>query len=83
MQFINKSAKIFLVFFDPFSPKKHPHLWEVPFFEEVFRSMNKNSFLTTYSCARKVRDAMKVVGFEVFDGPSVGRKSPSTVAFKK
>lgn len=72
-----------VVFFDPFSPKKHPHLWEVPFLEEVYRSMNIGSVLTTYSCARTVRDAMKCVGLKVEDGPVVGRRSPSTVAFKE
>jgi len=72
-----------IVFFDPFSPKKHPVFWEVPLLEEVFRIMNKDSALTTYSCARKVRDNLKAVGFEVMDGPCVGRKSPSTVALKK
>lgn len=71
-----------VVFFDPFSPKKHPHLWELQFFEEIYRTMNAGATLTTYSCARKVREAMKVVGFKVKDGPSVGRKSPSTVAIK-
>lgn len=72
-----------VVFFDPFSPKKHPVLWEMQFFEEVYRSMNFNSVLTTYSCARKVREAMNAVGFIVSDGPSIGRKSPSTIAVKK
>ena len=72
-----------IVFFDPFSPKKYPHLWEIPVFEEVYRTMNRSSYLTTYSCAKKVREAMKAVGFTVQDGPSVGRKAPSTVALKK
>lgn len=71
-----------IVFFDPFSPKKHPHLWELQFFEAIYRSMNIGASLTTYSCARKVREAMTTVGFKVHDGPSVGRKSPSTVAIK-
>jgi len=71
-----------IVFFDPFSPKKHPHLWELQFFESIYRTMNNGASLTTYSCAKKVREAMATVGFKVHDGPCVGRKSPSTVAFK-
>ena len=44
--------------------------------------MIKESILATYSCARIVRDNLKEAGFEVFDGPSVGRRAPSTIAKK-
>jgi tRNA U34 5-methylaminomethyl-2-thiouridine-forming methyltransferase MnmC len=70
------------VFFDPFSPKKCPELWTEEVFGDVFRIMKFDGMLATYSCARKVRDAMKSVGFEVKDGPKVKRWAPSTLAFK-
>lgn len=69
-------------FLDPFSPKKCPELWTEDFFSEIFVRMKENAILTTYSCARIVRDNLKKVGFNVFDGPCVGRKSPSTIAVK-
>jgi tRNA U34 5-methylaminomethyl-2-thiouridine-forming methyltransferase MnmC len=72
-----------VVFFDPFSPKKMPELWTKEIFEEVYRSMKKSARLTTYSCARRVREAMKEAKFIVIDGPCVGRKSPGTIGIKK
>ncbi|MFT4326073.1 MAG: tRNA (5-methylaminomethyl-2-thiouridine)(34)-methyltransferase MnmD [Candidatus Woesearchaeota archaeon] len=72
-----------IVYFDPFSPKKCPELWTADVFTSVFETMKANSVLTTYSCARKVRDAMRDVGFEVTDGPVVKRWAPATLGFKK
>lgn len=71
-----------VVFFDPFSPKKHPELWSEEIFASVHRTMKSGSLLSTYSCARVVRDNLRSVGFIVKDGPSVGRRAPSTIAFK-
>ena len=70
------------VFLDPFSPKKCPELWTEEFFHCIFASMKQGGILATYSCARSVRDNLKKAGFEVRDGPSVGRKAPSTIAVK-
>jgi tRNA U34 5-methylaminomethyl-2-thiouridine-forming methyltransferase MnmC len=70
------------VFFDPFSPKKCPELWTEEFFKEVQRSMKKGGALTTYSCAKTVRDTLRNLGFSVLNGPCVGRKAPSTIAIK-
>lgn len=70
------------VFFDPFSPSKVPHMWDEEIFKALYDSMNKESFLFTYSCSKKVRENMKKAGFEVTDGPIIGRKSPSTIAKK-
>ena len=70
------------VFFDPFSPKKHPEMWTEDLFKEVYRVMKDKGKLSTYSCARVVRDNMRKAGFEVIDGPIVGRRSPSTIGIK-
>lgn len=70
------------VFFDPFSPGKHPQMWSEEVFNAVFKAMKPGAKLSTYSCAGRVRRAMKAVGFEVSDGPSVGRRSPATIAIK-
>lgn len=71
-----------VVFFDPFSPKKVPHMWTAEFLKDVYDKMNQGGVLTTYSCARIVRDNMKVAGFKVTDGPIIGRRSPSTIAMR-
>ncbi len=70
------------VLFDPFSPKKAPHMWTAEFFSDIYKVMKKGAKLTTYSCARIMRDNLKAAGFSVKDGPCVGRRSPSTIAEK-
>jgi tRNA U34 5-methylaminomethyl-2-thiouridine-forming methyltransferase MnmC len=71
------------VFFDPFSPNKVLDMWTNEFFIDIRNKMKENGRLSTYSCARFVRDNLRQAGFIVKDGPIVGRKSPSTIAIKK
>ena len=68
------------VFLDPFSPKKCPELWTFEFFSDIIKLMKPGAVLATYSCARIVRENLKKAGFIVKDGPSVGRRAPSTIA---
>jgi tRNA U34 5-methylaminomethyl-2-thiouridine-forming methyltransferase MnmC len=72
--------KVDAVFFDPFSPKVCPELWTKEFFADIKRVMTPGAILTTYSCARIVRDNMKANGFIVKDGPILGRRGPATIA---
>ena len=69
------------VFFDPFSPARAPHMWTTEFFRDIRARMRPGARLATYSCARAARDSLRAAGFEVMDGPSVGRRAPSTLAF--
>ena len=70
------------IFFDPFSPKTAPEMWQVPFFEEMYRVMKNSAILATYSCARMVRENMSTAGLFYDDGPIVGRRGPGTIATK-
>ena len=70
------------VFLDPFSPKKCPELWTKEFFKDIFKLMKRGAVLATYSCARSIRENLKAAGFEVKDGPVVGRWAPGTLAIK-
>ncbi|MBN2458966.1 hypothetical protein JXB28_01670 [Candidatus Woesearchaeota archaeon] len=72
--------KFDIIFHDPFSPKKNPELWTEDFFRQLRKLIKPDGILTTYSCAGMVRRNLKAAGFEVKDGPCVGRRSPSTVA---
>ena len=72
-----------VVFFDPFSTTKIPDLWSKDLFKEIFRVLKHKGKLATYSCAKSVRQNMEHAGFKVMNGPSVGRKSPSTIAIKE
>jgi len=70
------------VFYDPFSPKAQPEMWEIELFKEMFRVMKDPATLATYSCARIIRDNMSAAGLFYDDGPIVGRRGPGTVATK-
>jgi tRNA U34 5-methylaminomethyl-2-thiouridine-forming methyltransferase MnmC len=70
------------VFFDPFSPKKCPELWTQEVFKDIFKLMKPGAILTTYSCATEIRKNMQAAGFQVKDGPIVGRKAPGTIGIK-
>jgi tRNA U34 5-methylaminomethyl-2-thiouridine-forming methyltransferase MnmC len=70
------------IFHDPFSTKKMPNFWTEDFFKEEFRLLKKNGRLTTYSCARLIRDNLKKAKFKTYDVAPVGRRAPSTLAVK-
>ena len=57
-------------------------MWSVDLFTEMYRIMNKEAILATYSCARMVRDNMSKAGLFYDDGPIVGRRGPGTIATK-
>ncbi|MBW2999016.1 hypothetical protein KY321_05750 [Candidatus Woesearchaeota archaeon] len=71
------------IFFDPFSPAKVPQFWTVDFFKDIKSKMNKNGKLSTYSCARFVKDNFTEAGFRLEKGPIIGRRSPSTIAINE
>jgi len=70
------------IFFDPFSPAKVPQFWTVDFFKDIKEKMNSGAKLSTYSCARFVKDNFLEAGFRLEKGPIIGRRSPSTIAVK-
>lgn len=72
-----------LIFLDPFSTKKCPELWTEDFIKNISKLAKKGAYLTTYSCAAFVRRNLQSAGFNVFDGPAVGRRAPSTIAIKQ
>ena len=72
-----------IVFLDPFSPKKCPELWEEQFIADIGKKCSVGCVLTTYSCARIARDNLQKAGFDVKDGPVVGRRAPSTIGVKR
>jgi tRNA U34 5-methylaminomethyl-2-thiouridine-forming methyltransferase MnmC len=50
------------VFFDPFSPRRCPHLWTIEFFQQVTRCLAPDGKLATYSRSAAVRSAMLAAG---------------------
>ncbi|MCC7431781.1 hypothetical protein IT568_13145 [bacterium] len=74
------SEKFDVIFFDPFSAKNCPELWDFGFLETVTKVSQKGATLVTYSCNKAFRKNLQTLGWEIFDVPAVGRKSPSTLA---
>ena len=68
------------IFLDPFSPPKCPQLWTLQFITKVARCLKPTGRLATYSCAAAVRTAFELAGLKYGSTPSMGRKSPGTVA---
>ncbi len=69
-------------FFDPFSPRKQPDMWEEKFIKDVGSKIKTGGVLSTYSCATHVRVNLIRAGFDPKDGPAIGRRAPSTIAIK-
>lgn len=77
-----------LVYFDFYSPKANPELWDVSTFKivreaaETFSAQNQSAGtdLFTYSASTRVRVALLVAGFFVGFGRSTGTKSDTTAA---
>jgi len=71
-----------VIFFDPFSPTKHPALWSKQFLVNVSALLVRGGILTTYSCAKTARESLAFAGLQVEDGPIVGRTSPGSLGIK-
>jgi len=71
------------IFYAPFSPQFTPKMWTVEIFKKMYSHLVKNGKLSTYSYAKKVRDALTEAGFKVHNGPTLGRRSPSLIAIKE
>ncbi len=71
-----------VVFLDPFSYSRTPHMWSEEFMKQISKVVKTGGVLSTYSCATPIRINLVRAGFEVKDGPCVGRISPSTLAYK-
>lgn len=72
-----------IIFLDAFTPSKLPTLWSLHFFKELYRLINEDGMLVTYSNSAAVRHAMIDAGFcvgKILD--NAGRNS-GTVAAKR
>ena len=64
------------IYFDPFAPESVPELWTAEFLSQMRRLTRVDGRLTTYSCSRRVRDAMEMAGFKCnrIPGPPGGKR---------
>jgi len=79
----NSGRKFDIVFLHSFSIKACPELWDQEFINDIYSVMAEDSILTTYACAKVIRERLSAAGFTVRDGPVIGRRAPGTVAEKR
>jgi len=79
---INTECKFDLVYFDAFGPDFQPELWESGIFKKIYRVMNENARLVTYSAKGQVRRNLREAGFAVEKAPGPPGKREITIAIK-
>ncbi|WP_114747676.1 tRNA (5-methylaminomethyl-2-thiouridine)(34)-methyltransferase MnmD [Pleomorphovibrio marinus] len=80
-----EEAKLYpadIVFFDAFSPKKQPELWEPEALHKVVESMNPGGVLVTYCAASKVKKSLSSLGLYLDKVPGPPGKKEMTRAWK-
>lgn len=81
---IKNDSEIYnLIFLDAFTPVKCPCLWTVDFFRELYKHLDSDGMLLTYSNSAQVRNALLNAGFyvgKIFS--STYNKYSGTVAVK-
>lgn len=72
-----------IIFLDAFSPNKCPCLWSYDFFKELYKHLDENGMLLTYSTSAPVRNAMIQAGFYIGQTLNLEKtKSIGTIAVK-
>ena len=61
----NSDKHFDIIYFDAFDPAKQPELWTEDVFDKMYKLLNNNGILVTYSAKGIVRRAMQNVGFKV------------------
>lgn len=77
------SARVTLVFHDPFSPETNPTMWTPEAFRLVRACCSDDAQLFTYSASTRTRASMLLGGFFVGIGDAIGTKQETTVAATK
>jgi tRNA U34 5-methylaminomethyl-2-thiouridine-forming methyltransferase MnmC len=72
-----------LVFFDAFSPKKQPELWEMDMLEKIEQSMNPSAAFVTYCAAGHLKKNLQTLGLSLDEVPGPPGKKEMTRAWKK
>jgi len=62
---ISLPSGIDLVYFDAFDPEAQPELWSMEVFSKIFKAMNPEGVLVTYSSKGIVKEALRAAGFFV------------------
>lgn len=71
------------VFFDLFKPTSIPECWSLEVFSKIYKSLNINGILVTFSCKGSVRQNLNKAGFVVEKIKGIGQKKEFTFATRK
>jgi len=77
---LNESILFDCIFQDPFSPRKNPSLWTEQWFRNLRSYSHRDTILSTYSAATRIRKTMAVAGFNIINRLGFGRKRSCTLA---
>jgi tRNA U34 5-methylaminomethyl-2-thiouridine-forming methyltransferase MnmC len=58
-----------IIYFDAFSPARHPDAWTEPIFKKMFNTLKPGGIITTYCAKGEVRRRMQSAGFKVYRLP--------------
>lgn len=78
-----QEARYNIVYYDAFSPTVQPELWSEQVFKKVYKAMQVNSVLVTYSSKGSVVRTLKSCGFEVEKLPGPKGKRHIVRALKR
>jgi chorismate dehydratase len=70
------------VFFDPFSPKVCPELWQADFIKSVVDKAKVGAYISTYSSSRVAKDGFSSSNCLIQEGPLCGRRTGGVLAQK-
>lgn len=77
------SRKYDVIFYDAFSSKTSPHLWQESFLSHFFSEIcSSNSQVSTYACTGGLKRALKQNGFEIVIREGFQSKRNSTLGIK-
>ncbi|HLU90034.1 MAG TPA: tRNA (5-methylaminomethyl-2-thiouridine)(34)-methyltransferase MnmD [Cyclobacteriaceae bacterium] len=71
-----------VIFYDAFSPKKQPELWDVSLLEKVADAMNKDAVFLTYCASSKLKRDLAGLGLSLDSVPGPPGKKEMTRAWK-
>lgn len=71
-----------VIFYDAFAPSKQPDVWELPYLQKAFLSLQKGGMLVTYCAQGQFKRNLKSLGFEVQTLPGPLGKTEMTRAFR-
>tara|TARA_Y100000385_G_C12889624_1_gene549396 strand:- start:143 stop:820 length:678 start_codon:yes stop_codon:yes gene_type:complete len=71
-----------VIYFDAFSPRSQPELWDESILEKMYLVLKKNGFLVTYCSKGIVKRKLKKIGFVIDSLPGPPGKREMTFAKK-